>query len=167
MLQEDPDWHDKPALEQLALRPLLAAWQGWRNDAGEVPLRARFDPAEFPRLLPWLVLFEILPAGEAAGSPPMDLGIRYIGSEVEHYFDSRNTTGKRMSAFGPLFLRRWSAIGAKVAETRAPRFFDGAPFQVRKSFVNMEMLALPLSRDGAGVDFLLLGLALRGKGNPL
>ncbi len=167
MLQEDPDWHDKPALEQPALQPLLAAWQVWRGSADKVPLRSRFDPAEFPRLLPWLVLFEILPAGEAAGMAPMDLGIRYIGSEVEHYFDSRNTTGKRMSAFGPLFLRRWSAIGAKVVETRAARFFDGAPFQVRKSFVGMEMLALPLSKDGAGVDFLLLGLTLRGTGSPL
>ncbi len=167
MLQEDPDWHDKAALEQPALQPLLTAWQGWRDDADKVPLRARFDPTEFPRLLPWLVLFEILPVEEAAGTTPMDLGIRYIGSEIEHYFDSRNTTGKRMSAFGPLFLRRWSAIGAKVVEARAPRFFDGAPFQVRKSFVGMEMLALPLSRDGAGVDFLLLGLALRGKGTPL
>lgn len=158
MLHEDPHWHDtsEPKLE--TLRALAAAWRNWSAQEGAIPLRERFDPVDFPRLLPWVMLFEVVP-----GPPEMDLAIRYIGSEIEHYFDSRNVTGRRISEFGPIFLRRWAEVGNKVIAARAPRFFHGAPFQVSKSFVPMEMVALPLSKAGAGVDFLLLALAVRPK----
>jgi hypothetical protein len=174
MLHEDPHWHDKPELEQAALKDFLDSWQSWLDGLHAIPLRQSFDPIDFPRLLPWLILFEVLPVNSSGGDPApqgsslaegpaIDLGIRYIGSEIEHYFDSRNVTGRKMSEFGPTFLRRWTEVGAKVIAGRGPRFFHGAPFQVKKSFVAMEMLALPLSKKGRAVDFLLLALAVQPK----
>ena len=154
MQYEDPRWHSAAAVERPELLELLKKWQDWAR-VESIPLRPQFDPIDFPRLLPWMVLAEVLP--EASG---FDARMRYIGSEFVHYFDSGNLTGKRLSDLDPIFARRWSEVGEKVVAARTPQFFHGAPFMVDKAFVQFEMLALPLSKAGQAVDFLILAMAM-------
>jgi hypothetical protein len=157
VLHEDPRWHNKAALERPELLDLLKQWEGWaRSEA--IPLRPRFDPVDFPKLLPWMILAEVL-----VGRPAFDAKFRYMGSEIVHHFKSAHLTGTRISDLEPIFARRWSDVGEKVAAARAPQFFSGAPFMVEKPFLKLEMLALPLSRKGAGVDFVLLAMAREPK----
>lgn len=150
---EDPRWHSKAALERPELANLLGAWRRWAA-AESIPLRPQFDPVDFPRLLPWMVLAEVL------SDAPFDACIRYLGSEIVHYFNSGNLTGKRLSELDPVFVKRWSEVGEKVVAARAPQFFRGAPFMVDKSFAQFEMLALPLSKTGQAVDFVILAMAV-------
>jgi hypothetical protein len=157
MLHEDPRWHTKAALERPELLDLLRQWQGWAQTEA-IPLRPRFDPVDFPQLLPWIILEEVLTGGAS-----FDAKFRYMGSEIVHHFKSAHLTGTRISDLEPIFARRWSDVGAKVAEARAPQFFSGAPFMVEKPFLKLEMLALPLSKKGAGVDFVVLAMAREPK----
>lgn len=158
-MQEESQWHGKAALEQPALIELHHRWQDWAK-AEAIPLRTQFDPVDFPRLLPWLVLAEFI-----AGAPTLDATIRYIGSEIVHSFDSQHLTGKRLSDLDPVFVARWSDVGEKVISARAPQFFAGAPYLVDRAYLKLEMLALPLSRDGRSVDFIVLAID-RARGAP-
>jgi len=151
-VQEESQWNGKDALEQPALIELHRRWQAWAK-AEAIPLRAQFDPADFPRLLPWLVLAEFI-----AGAPTLDATLRYIGSEIVHYFDSPHLTGKRLSDLDPVFVARWSKVGESVIAARAPQFFAGAPYLVDRAWLKLEMLALPLSREGHSVDFIVLAI---------
>ncbi|HJR22914.1 MAG TPA: PAS domain-containing protein [Dongiaceae bacterium] len=153
MAHEDPCWHSKAALERPELANLLETWRRWAA-VQSIPLRPQFDPIDFPRLLPWMVLAEVL------SDAPFDARIRYLGSEFVHYFDSGSLTGKRLSDLEPVFVKRWSEVGEKVVAARTPQFFHGAPFMVDKAFVQFEMLALPLSKAGQAVDFVILAMAM-------
>ena len=101
-----------------------------------------------------MVLVEVLVEGTA-----FDARMRFIGSEFVQYFNSEKITGTLLSALDPVFLRRWSEVGERVLAARAPLFFHGAPFMVDKAFIRIEMLALPLSKAGEAVDFILLATA--------
>jgi hypothetical protein len=154
VVDEDPRWHSKAALVRPELINLLGKWHGWAA-VESIPLRTQFDPIDFPRLLPWMVLTEVL-----VDSPRFDARIRYIGSEFGHYFNSENLTGTRLGDQEPTFVSRWSEVGEKVVAARAPQFFHGAPFMVDKAFAHFEMLALPLSKTGQAVDFVIVAIAL-------
>ena len=153
MLHEDPRWHSKARLEQAELLGLLEQWQGWAR-LEPVPLRKRFDPVDFPKLLPWIILAEVL-----NDRPQFDARFRYLGTEIVHNFKSANLTGTRVSDLAPIFARRWAEVGEKVVAARAPQFLHGAPFMVDKAFLKLEMLALPLSKKGETVDFVVLAMA--------
>ena len=154
MQHEDPRWRSAAGVERPELLELLKKWQDWAC-VESIPLRPQFDPIDFPRLLPLMVLAEVL-----REAPGFDARMRYIGSEFVHYFDSGNLTGKRLSDLEPVFVKRWSEVGEKVLAARAPQFFNGAPFMVDKAFVQFEMLALPLSKAGQAVDFVILAMAM-------
>ncbi|HWA49664.1 MAG TPA: PAS domain-containing protein [Dongiaceae bacterium] len=140
-------------MDRAELRDLAATWRGWAKGRA-LPLRDRFDPVDFPKLLPWIVLMEILPE-----APELDARIRYVGSEIVHYFSSANITGTTLSDLGPIYWDRWADVGRQVRQARGPLCFQGAPFLVGKAHVNFEMLVLPLSKTGEGVDFLILALS--------
>ena len=97
---------------------------------------------------------EILPE-----APELDARIRYVGSEIVHYFNSANITGTTLSDLGPIYWDRWADVGRQVRQARGPLCFQGAPFLVGKAHVNLEMLVLPLSKTGEGVDFLILAFS--------
>jgi hypothetical protein len=82
VLNEDSRWHSKAALERPELTELLGKWREWARP-GSIPLRPQFDPVDFPRLLPWMVLAEI-----ATDQPEFDARMRYMGSEIVHFFNS-------------------------------------------------------------------------------
>jgi hypothetical protein len=157
VLHEDPRWHGKTELERPELLGLLKQWQGWAR-LEPVPLRKRFDPVDFPKLLPWVILAEVL-----NDRPQFDARFRYLGTEIVYNFNSANLTGMRLSDLEPIFVRRWSEVGEKVVAARAPQVFHGAPFMVDKAFLKLEMLALPLSKSGDTVDFVVLAMARDSK----
>ena len=154
MLHEDPRWHSKGELEHPELLDLLKRWQEWAR-MESIPLRSRFDPVDFPRLLPWMILGEIL-----ADAPQFDARMRYVGSEIVHYFKSENLTGKLVSDLPPIFARRWSDVGKSVVTACSPQIFEGRPFMVDKAFVLFEMLTVPLSKSGHAVDFIIVAMAI-------
>ena len=160
MLHEDPRWHSKTALERPELLALLEQWHGWAQ-VEPIPLRKRFDPVDFPKLLPWVILAEVL-----GDQPHFDARYRYLGTEIVHNFKSANLTGTRISDLAPIFARRWSEVCEKVIATRGPQFFRGAPFMVDKAFLKLEMLALPLSRAGDAVDFVVIAMTPDSTGRP-
>jgi hypothetical protein len=155
-VQDEARWNSKTEVTSPLLLQLLEQWREWAQ-TGSLPLRARFDPVDFPRLLPWVILGEVL-----TDAAKFDARMRYIGSEIVHFFKSENLTGKLVSDLPPPYDRRWSEVGEKVVAARAPVFFEGRPFMVDTEFVPFEMLALPLSKAGEAVDFVLVGLAIRG-----
>lgn len=140
-------------MDRPELRDLETTWRAWA-ETEPLPLRARFDPVDFPGLLPWIVLMEILPE-----VPEFDARMRYVGSEIVHYFDGEHMTGKTLSNLGAIYWDRWADVGRQVVEARGPCRFQGAPFMVDKAHVALELLALPLSRTGATVDFLILAFS--------
>jgi hypothetical protein len=153
VIQENPRWHGKTTLDRAELRDLVATWRDWAT-ATPLPLRERFDPVDFPKLLPWIVLMEILPE-----APEFDARIRYVGTEIVHYFNSEHITGKALSDLGPIYWDRWADVGRQVSDVRAPLYFHGSPFMVGKAHVDFEMLVLPLSKSGEAVDFLIMALS--------
>ena len=90
MKHEDPRWRSAAAVERPELLELLKKWQDWAREES-IPLRPRFDPIDFPRLLPLMVLVDVL-----SEAPGFHARMRYIGSEFVHYFDSGNLTGKNL-----------------------------------------------------------------------
>ena len=152
-MHEDPHWHRKIELADRGLHNLLNQWQNWAQSE-PIPLRIRFDPVDFPRLLPWIILCEVLSA-----PPAFDARVRYMGSEIVQNFNGQNCTGMRVSELEPVFARRWTDVGDKVVTARGAVFFEGRPFMVDKAFALFEMLALPLSKAGESIDFLVLALA--------
>lgn len=153
MIQENPRWQVKATIDRDELRDLAATWNEWAK-AHALPLRGRFDPVDFPKLLPWIVLMEALP--EVA---EFDARVRYVGTEIVNYFNSDHITGKSLSDLGPIYWDRWAEVGRQVTEARAPLCFQGSPFMVGKAHVNFEMLVLPLSKAGETVDFLIMALS--------
>jgi hypothetical protein len=153
VIQENPRWQGKTTLDQPELRDLVVTWRDWAK-AAPLPLREHFDPVDFPKLLPWIVLMEILPE-----APELDARIRYVGTEIVHYFNSDHITGKALSDLGEIYWKRWADVGKQVADARAPLYFQGSPFLVGKAHVDFEMLVLPLSKSGETVDFLIMALS--------
>lgn len=159
MSNDRSQWQPKRHIQSPHLHSLLTAWQAWAKEDG-VPRRTRFDPFEFPPLLPLMVLAEIV--DEPNPSRPYDVLYRYVGSDFSTFFDSGKVTRAKLSEIGAPFNERWFAISDAVLAVKAPCFFNGSPLGTAYSHVSLEMLALPFARDGADahtVGFVLCALA--------
>jgi hypothetical protein len=154
VLHDEARWNSKTELASPLLLQLLERWRDWAK-TDSLPMRARFDPIDFPRLLPWVILAEILPE-----APRFDARLRYLGSEIVHFFQSENLTGTLVSDLPTPYDQRWSDVGERAMAARGPLFLEGKPYQVDLSFVPFEILVLPLSKTGGSVDFLILALAI-------
>ncbi|MBL8709342.1 MAG: PAS domain-containing protein [Rhodospirillaceae bacterium] len=149
-------WQPKPGVESPHLRTLLAAWRGWAREDG-MPRRTRFDPFEFPPLLPLMVLAEII--DQPSPTRAYDVMYRYIGSEFSTFFDAGKVTRARLSEIGPPFDERWFAVADPVMAAASPCFFEGAPYGTAYEHVSLEMLALPLARPAGETGFILCAFA--------
>lgn len=140
------------------LRELLVYWRG-KCQGRAMPARADLDPTEIPRLLPYLLLTDVLPDG----------GFRYrlVGTEVERSFGAR-MTGKRTDEllFGD-YLAYIDGLYRRVVDGRQPIFagsrYGGADGQ---SPLFTERVMLPLSSDGETVDMVVSAQVFR-RGDPL
>lgn len=129
-------------------------WASIRRDR-LIPLRRDLDPTDIPRLLPSVILIEVI-------RPGPDFRYRLIGTRwVEHF--GRDYTGAMMSELPhqrpPSSV--WSAVQA-VVDHRMPMSpelpYAGRLFRGRK----IEVLILPFSKSGKDVDFLFVTVDFTG-----
>lgn len=132
------------------LRELYGYWDG-KREGRPMPGRADLDPVEVPKLLPYLILFEV----EADSKR---LWVRLAGTEVVRLY-GRDYTGSYLDELDFGDQRR-----AVLADYRAC-VKNGRPAVAHRKFWNLsglhyrfERLILPLSDDGREVNMILAGL---------
>jgi hypothetical protein len=155
-LLEDPTLEIAEAASSAMLRQLEAAWGAWPK-RGVLPPRSAFDPIDFPRHLPWLLLLEF--EGHANPYRPYDGLYRYLGSSLSELFKARQLTGTYVSALSDPFPERWFGVYDRLIARRGPLVVRGRPYLVGRSFMRFELLLLPLCRnedaEGREVGFSL------------
>ena len=144
---EDPNLTiaDEPAAT--ALREMLAAWRRWPKE-GRLPRRSAFDPVDFPRLLPWMLLFEYEPRPNRYRE--YDMLLRYIGSSFGDTLQSQGLTGTYISALPDPFPERWFPSFDRLRQDAKPIAVRGKPYLVDKTYLQFELLYLPLARNAPG-----------------
>ena len=132
------------------LQMLHEYWNSLR-DGRAVPRRADLDPGKIPRLLPYIMMYNVVPGGGYT--------IRLVGEEVVR-FVGRNATGQPAgSTLSPRSAETVVAILDMVTRERAPKFRTGkAHWQPNKAHRDYEACFLPLSADGATVNIILCGI---------
>ena len=143
-LSEDPNLTiaEMPAAPEL--QEMLTAWHTWPK-AGRLPRRAAFDPVDFPRLLPWMLLFEI--DGHENRYRDYDLLYRYVGSAFAETLQSEGLTGTYISALPDPFPDRWFPSFDRLRQDAKPLAVRGKPYLIDKTYFRFELLYLPLARN--------------------
>lgn len=125
----------------------LAYWQSLRRGR-RIPARADLDPIDIPKLLPGLILVDVL-------SEPLDFRYRLVGTEIDE-ISHRNFRGVRFSEIQ--HMRRGNNIWAqfaRVAESASPLWSD-VPYIGGDPFVRrIRHCLLPMGADGETVDMVL------------
>ncbi|MGQ0676013.1 MAG: PAS domain-containing protein [Rhodospirillales bacterium] len=130
----------------------LAYWQ--RIRAGrEMPARADLNPAEIPKLLPYVILMDVL-------REPLDFRYWLVGTEIDRICH-RNYRGMKFSDLpdkkppNPIWQHHREAV-----ETRAPvrreLAYVGPDGDVRR----IEHCLMPFSTDAKTVDQLLIAVEI-------
>ena len=146
--------------EQLANALLRAAYDYWDQRRGEraMPARVDLDPADIPKLLPYVILTDVVSA------EPLDFRYRLIGTAICQRI-ARDYTGRRLIDLphqrpGSLVWDR----RADCVRTMAPVYDCELPYIGPSHYVRrVSQIHLPLSPDGtavieaAALSFLGLG----------
>jgi hypothetical protein len=132
------------------LRTLHEYWNKVRGSR-PMPSRADIDPVEIPKLLPYILMYNVTPGGGYT--------IRLVGEAVEQ-FVGRNATGEAAgTVMNPRAAEMMVTILDAVATERVPKFRSGkAHWYEEKNYRDFEACFLPLSADGATVDIILGGV---------
>ena len=146
-LSEDPNLSIAEMPAAAELQTLLTAWHTWPKD-GRLPRRDRFDPVDFPRLLPWMMLFEFEPRANRIHD--FDLLFRYVGSALADTLQSQGLTGTYLSALPDPFPQRWFPSFDRLRQNGTPFAVRGKPYLVDKTYLKFELLYLPLARNAPG-----------------
>jgi hypothetical protein len=157
---EDVPWNwtgVKPACERIAtdfpadapafLHDALLYWQS-KLAGRRMPSRRDFDPVfEIPRLLPWVMLTDVL-------REPLDFRYRLIGTGIVSR-SRRDHTGSLLSQLthaGPASVVWRDRLA--VVETRSPKF-STPPYAGGNPMVRgVSGIHLPLSADGETVNMI-------------
>jgi hypothetical protein len=137
------------------LRALHGYWNCLRGSRA-MPRRAELDPGKIPRLLPYIIMYNVAPEGGYT--------VRLVGEEVVR-FVGRNATGQRAgSTMPPRAAEMIIAILDSVTAEREPRFRSGkAHWHPDKAHRDYEACFLPLSADGETVNIILCGIKFPGR----
>jgi hypothetical protein len=143
-LSEDPTLSiaDLPTAPEL--QEMLTAWNSWPKD-GRLPRRDAFDPVDFPRLLPWMLLFEI--EARPNRHRDYDLLLRYIGTALGDTLQTQGLTGTYISDLPDPFPGRWFPSFDRLRQDARPLVVRGKPYLVDKTYLQFELLYLPLARN--------------------
>ncbi len=137
-----------------ATSPIAAFHAYWRHVAppGRLPGRQHIDPVEIPRVIPWLLLADVLREGET-----VDFHYRLVGT-MNAALLGRDVTRQRLSeSFHPEatgVIMRHYRMAVDAAEPMV--WSTEVPSWERRSTRCFRAL-FPLARDGVTVD-LLAGL---------
>lgn len=145
-----PDLDDFAAgLEAPEHRQLFDYWRS-KAPAGRLPGRRHLDPVDIPRLLPWIILYDV---DWREGAPRFRF--RLVGTgNVQRY--GRDATGLWFEeAYDGEALARQQAVFAEVATSRRPHLSRAILPIAGKDHVTYRRLILPLTNDGETVDNLI------------
>jgi hypothetical protein len=134
---------------------LLRGYEYWdaKRHGRPMPARADIDPMEIPRLLPHVVLMDVL--RDARPGWPLDFRYRLLDTLVDSHM-SRRLTGICMSdlPYQQPDSQMWRNFDWVVRE-RQPRINRVPYVGPHRDFLTVVDLILPLSEDGAQVTMLM------------
>ena len=138
---------DPSTLSEPRFRDSFVYWDGKRVGRS-MPSRRDIDPIEIPRLLPYVMLIDVL-------RDPLDFRYRLIGTEVRRILHG-DYTGKRYTDVpgkgpGSVVWGDYEAVVARKEPLVSTPPYVGPDKQVRRC----RNLLMPLSDDGATVNMVL------------
>lgn len=161
-----------PFSEQIAdplLRELYAYWLA-RRGTRFAPARRDIDPLDLPRLLPHLLLTEVVTQAGPNGTPRRRYRYRLAGTEVERHFGC--SMGGRW--IDELMQGRYRTyvldLYERVIASRRPLYSQSIYGRLgleRRAGMVTKRLMLPLSGDGETIDMLLSGQTFQQPGAAL
>ncbi|MGP1253670.1 MAG: PAS domain-containing protein [Kiloniellales bacterium] len=122
----------------------------WRDRRGQrpMPARADIDPADIPRLLPYLLLTDLLDGGRYR--------FRLVGTEVERSFGAPMTGRTLEELMSGDYLEFMRSLYRKVVAEKRPIYstsrYSGADGD---SPLFTKRVMMPLSTDGQNVDMVI------------
>jgi hypothetical protein len=124
-------------------------WQSIRPAPDRLPGRQHFDPLDVPGFLPWLWLVDVQRA-------PERYRFRLVGSRFADAVGD-DPTNRWVDEVDPDFPGGLGHAHFHAAvEKHELGFYRGPPSQaLRKDFIVVERLVMPLAGDGSTVDMLL------------
>jgi hypothetical protein len=150
---------DKPTLldapEHPAAAELYAYWEQKRG-ARVIADRGDINPAEIVRLLPHLLVLDVIDGG-------LDFRVRVFGTALVELMREERT-GKLVSEFGepamiptdPVELRsRWLTISRLALERRRPLFFKSPTVSPQRNFMFYHGIFAPLTAGGEDISQLI------------
>jgi len=133
-------------LEMLRSRQTLEALAYWQQKRGtqRTPSLADFDPAEIPRLLPYLTVADV------SQGAPRKFTFRIMG-EAQKDASGLNAAGKTtdmFASFGSDLQPYIEALYNEICESREPCATTGNLGWIKRAYREFEAVILPFSRDG-------------------
>jgi hypothetical protein len=124
-----------------------------KRSSRPMPARSDLNPGDIPALLPYLLI---------VGKPGGELRYRLIGTAVAQIM-GYDATGKTVgsSLVSPQDVVETRAIFERVFTGACPVFSTGEFIFKSGAHLNMSLLTLPLSDDGAAVNMTVSSLAAR------
>ena len=144
-------------------REMLAYWRDRKGDSA-VPLRSRFDPLDFPALLPRIAVIEVIEADEK-----VRFRYRLAGTEIAARA-GRDPTGKFFEdLYEGSYLQSAVSTYADLIKSALPHYSQRVfPIGNGVSNLRYDRLILPFSSDGTKVDqFVLLIVVIEQTGTPV
>ncbi|NQW11081.1 MAG: PAS domain-containing protein [Alphaproteobacteria bacterium] len=127
-----------------------AYWLSLRARAQSLPARSHIDPADIPRLLPWINLIEV--HREASG---LRYRHRLVGTGIVD-MRQRDGTGRWFDdLYDQATIRKLRGTLDPVVADGHPRILRGNLGITGKGFLDYQSLLLPLAEDGRRVDMLM------------
>ncbi|HMM13687.1 MAG TPA: PAS domain-containing protein [Parvibaculum sp.] len=155
-LAEPLHYHDAPEHPRVA--ELVDYWNAKRGTR-PMPDRADIVPGEIPRLLPNIVICEVLRGGE-------DFRMRIFGTKLVE-LTGEERTGKSLSDFGAhaivptrpeIVQDRWLEVIRRSYQQVKPVFVSGAMTSSDRPYLAWHAVSCPLTAGGTAVSQLMGGL---------
>ncbi len=130
----------------------LAYWQRIRANRA-MPSRADLNPGDIPKLLPFIILMDVL-------HDPLDFRYRLIGTEIDRIVH-KNYRGMRLSeipgkeAPNPIWQHHQETVEAR-SPVRKELTYSGPDGDVRR----IEHCLMPFSSDGKTVEQILVAVEI-------
>lgn len=158
--------------EQIAdplLRELYAYWQA-RRGTRFAPARRDIDPLDLPRLLPHLLLTEVVTQAEPDGGPQRRYRYRLAGTEVERHFGcsmgGRWIDELMQGRYRGYVLDLYERLVASRRPIYSQSIYGRLGLERRAGMVTRRLM-LPLSSDGETIDMVLSGQTFQQPGAAL
>jgi len=147
------------ALEQAVTKEGLAFWRSHIEPGETLPHVDEIDPLALRKLLPHIVLIDVIwPDGDEGGEGiPDDFRYRLVGGHSADTHDA-NLTGLRvseLSQFGQSYTDTMLSFYRSICEHKAPVAAGGPLAIIGKGYREFEGIYMPFTETGGRVDRLM------------